>query len=555
MIFNEAATLSAIASSQNRAEAEGRKKAFRYFQASAGMFQYINDNFLHAPSEDLSRETVNLLSELMLAQAQECFLEGSIREKAKNGLIAKLASHVTWVYGNLVDSLGDAVTRGVGVDKAWILLCQIKQKYYAAVAQQHKAAACESEAKYGECVGRYVAAESAGKEAVKLANGFQSALLSSNHANNTIPAEAGAAIQELTKSVSATCTEQVTSSTRDNDLIYHENVPQESILTPIDRLKAVKTIPIAELYGPDEMKKIIGGDLFSKLIPISVHESASLYSEEIAKLLRAENEKCDIAKAELNASLDYMKLPGSLNKFRNQQQSSDSSLDEYATPSSDVKNWANQIASEERRQPVADLIHQLTTLKQKAKQTLDDASLQLDKEMRDCEQGRVQYGDQWTQSPSGPLTTEFRHDISNHRRTLDNASQSDNQLLAKYDTVRRNVDILKHGGSSHDLEKVYAEAISNLLNGGGQPARQNSATVDLLDIDFGTTTAPAKKDDQLEEKVKRVEGIIEKLRKIESDREETFRDLKEKVKKHQAKLCVDILRLCCRRCKMTFHNF
>lgn len=552
MIFNEAATLSAIASSQNRAEAEGRKKAFRYFQASAGMFQYINDNFLHAPSEDLSRDTVNLLSELMLAQAQECFLESSIREKAKNGLIAKLASHVTWVYGNLVDSLGDAVTRGVGVDKAWILLCQIKQKYYAAVAQQHKAAACEAEAKYGECVGRYIAAESAGKEAVKLAAGLQSALLSSNHANNTIPAEAGAAVQDLTKSLSATCTEQVASSTRDNDLIYHENVPQESILTPIDRLKAVKTLPISELYGPDEMKKIIGGDLFSKLIPISVHESASLYSEEIAKLLRAENEKCDIAKAELNASLDYMKLPGSLNKFRNQQQSN-SSLDEYATPSSDVRNWANQIASEERRQPITDLIHSLTMLKQKAKQTLDDASLLLDKEMRDCEQGRVQYGDQWTQPPSGPLTSEFRHDISNHRRTLENASQSDNQLLAKYEAARKNIDILKHGGQSHELEKVYAEALSNLLNG-GQPTRQNSATVDLLDIDFGTTTIADEKDDQLEEKVKRVESIIEKLRRIENDRDETFLDLKEKVSATQHD-CISIRSCLHRQCKMISHSF
>lgn len=489
------------------------------------MFQYINDNFLHAPSEDLSRETVNMLSELMLVQAQECFLESSLREKTKDGLIAKLASHAAWVYGNLVDSLGDAVTRGVGVDKSWITLCQIKQKFYAATAQEHKAAACEAEAKYGECVSRYGAAEAAAKEAVKLSNSLTSALLSSNHANGTVPAEGGSAIQELCKNLAANCGEKLTTATRDNDMIYHETVPQESILTPIDRLKAVKSIPIVELYGPEEMKKIIGADLFSKLIPISVHESASLYSEEKAKLLRSENEKCDIAKAELNASLDYMKLPGSLTKFKNQQHTSQS-LDSYASPPSEVRSWADQVASEENRSSsVSDLVNTLTALRTRARQGLDDASLSLDKEMRDCEQGRVKYGDLWTQPPSGPLTTEFRHDISNHRHTLDNASQSDSQLLNKFETVRRNIDILKHGGQSRELERAYAECISVLANGSN---KKEDAGVNLLDID--TSSTGSNKKASLNEKVQRVESIIEKLRKIQSDRDDTFRDLKDKVK-------------------------
>ncbi|KAI8643367.1 BRO1-like domain-containing protein [Parasitella parasitica] len=523
IIFNEAATLSAIASSQNRAEADGRKKAFHYFQASAGMFQYINDNFLHAPSEDLSRETVNMLSELMLAQAQECFLESSIREKSKDGLIAKLASHAAWVYGNLIDSLGDAVNRSVGIDKSWTVLCQVKQKYYCALAQEHKAATCLAEAKYGECAGRYAAAESAAKEAAKLANNLHSALVSSNHANGTISSEGSNAIQELCKNMSANCAEKSSTANRDNDLIYHDSVPQECILTPIDRLKAVKAIPIAELYGPDEMKRVIGADIFSKLIPISVHESASLYSEEIAKLLRSENERCDIAKAELIASLDYMKLPGSLAKFKQQRQMN-SSLDDYASPPSDVKSWADQIAAEERRLPVPELWNTLNSLKTKARQTLDEASLNLDKEMRDCEQGRVQYAELWTQAPSGPLTTEFRHDISNHRRTLDGASQSDNQLMGKYDSVRRNIDILKHGGQSRELEGAYAECISTLANGS---TAKKDAGVNLLDVDTGSSQAE-KKNGNLNEKVQRIEAIIDKLRKIESDREGTFRDLKDK---------------------------
>lgn len=44
--------------------------AYNYFQAAAGLFGYINDNFLHAPSADMSRECIKAISDLMLGQAQ-----------------------------------------------------------------------------------------------------------------------------------------------------------------------------------------------------------------------------------------------------------------------------------------------------------------------------------------------------------------------------------------------------------------------------------------------------------------------------------------------------
>ncbi|CAO3669251.1 unnamed protein product [Rhizopus stolonifer] len=455
-----------------------------------------------------------MLCELMLTQAHECFLESSIREKKKTGLIAKLASHATWAYGHLVDAMNDAIQRGAGTDKAWVTICQAKQKYYAAVAQQYKATACESETKYGESVARYTAAESAAKEATKLCQSLGSLLNSSSHANGTVPSECAGALQELCKTLSAQCTEKVALSTRDNDMIYHDAVPQESVLTPIDRLKAVKTIPIAELYGQDEIKKIIGVDLFSKLIPISIHESASLYSEEKAKLLRSENERCDIAQAELNASLDYMKLPESLAKFKQRDH-----LDRYTSPPADVKVWADRVASEEQSQPIGDLLNTLNALKSRARQALDHAGLSLDTEMRDCEQGRVKHADLWTQTPSGSLTTEFRHDITSHRKMLDDANQSDQQLLAKYGAVQQNINILKQHQA---LEKTFTNSIIQLSNNSSQ--NSDAANMSLLDVNFDVDDGK----DNLNEKVQRIEVVLGKLNKIKSDRNETFQDLKEK---------------------------
>jgi hypothetical protein len=91
------------------------------------MYTYINDNFLHAPSTDLSRDTVKLLSQLMLAQAQECFLEQSIGLKKTPAFIAKLAAQAGWIYGNIVENMSDLISRNV-FDRSWLTVCQVQHK-------------------------------------------------------------------------------------------------------------------------------------------------------------------------------------------------------------------------------------------------------------------------------------------------------------------------------------------------------------------------------------------------------------------------------------------
>ncbi|KAI7851752.1 BRO1-like domain-containing protein [Circinella umbellata] len=515
VLFNIGATLSSIAASQNRAEAEGRKKTFNFFQASAGIFQYINDNFLHAPSQDLSRETVKMLTELMLAQAHEY------------GLVAKLASHTVWVYGNLVDAMQDAVGRGVGIEKAWITLCQVKHKYYQALAQHYRASFCESEKEFGEQVARLQASETAAKEASgKLATQLIHSIQTSNHANGTIPADGGTVLQELAKSLAATAKEKCTSATRDNDMIYHDNVPQESILTPIDRLKAVNPIPMSELYGQNDIGKIIGPDIFARLVPLSVHESASLYSEEKAKLLRTESERCELAEAELKTSLEYMHLPASLDKFRKQE---DQSMEELMIPSKEVRQWADDIALEESadRTCIKELMDTLEGFKRHATQKLDQATLSLDQEMHECEKMRVKFGDLWTQSPSSPLAGDFRRDIKNHRQTLEQADKSDNEIIQRFHNVSKDIDILKKGSKSVHLEQSFMESISHALDQG--PSQNTKQEESLLDLDMGSpsSSSPLNKDG-IKKKLKIVENILEKLYVIESERKETFQDLRQK---------------------------
>ena len=88
------------------------------------MFTYINENFLHAPSQDLGRETVKCLINIMLAQAQEVFREKQIVDGKKVGLLAKLASQAAFLYTQAVEGAQENVASAV-FEKVWLLVVQV----------------------------------------------------------------------------------------------------------------------------------------------------------------------------------------------------------------------------------------------------------------------------------------------------------------------------------------------------------------------------------------------------------------------------------------------
>ena len=88
------------------------------------MFTYINENFLHAPSSDLSRETVKTLISITLAQAQEIFLEKQTADQKKAGLLAKLASQAGYLYAQALEGVQENVNKAI-FEKVWMLFIQV----------------------------------------------------------------------------------------------------------------------------------------------------------------------------------------------------------------------------------------------------------------------------------------------------------------------------------------------------------------------------------------------------------------------------------------------
>lgn len=512
IIFNISAVLSCHAAHQNRHEGTSLKTAYHSFQASAGMFTYINENFLHAPSTDLSRDTVKTLIAIMLAQGQEVFLEKQIADGKKVGLLAKLASQAAYLYTQATEGVQENVTKAI-FEKVWLLVCQIKANYMASLAQYYQALADNDANAHGVSICRLQVAEGHAKDANRIANAFPISVPT----NSNLTSETGTILADMTKRHLVNIQEKIVEFTKDNDFIYHQGVPNEASLASIPKLPAAKAIPVSELYQGQDIQRIIGPDIFQKIVPMAVTESASLYDEEKAKLIRAESEKVEIANDEMAASLDYLKLPDSLNILKG-------GMDQEMTVDEEFRKWCEELAG---HAPFADAFEQLSSDKSETTAILDQSMKQLDMEESVCEKMRSKYGADWTQQPSSRLTATLRSDIKNYRAAISEASTSDAQLYSTFRQCESDFDEMRSAGETDEADVLYQRAMikAGAARGKGKGINSpNSAGAEgnLLDDDFDGSPSVA-------EQIANVEDLLKKLNLVKRERAQVLKDLKDKV--------------------------
>ncbi|KAF7324851.1 BRO1 domain-containing protein [Mycena kentingensis (nom. inval.)] len=516
ILFQIASTHSAIATSQNRSSPEGLKRSFYYFRTCAGMLTYINENFLHAPSKDLSKEVIKFLVNLILAQATEVFWEKCVEEKKGSGLVSKIASQAATMYTSLAEEVKEFQGQSI-LDKNWVTLIQIKSKYLTSQAQYHRAIADTDAGTYGDALARFNLAESLAKEALRLCSSFNPTFTpatATSPSSSTFPADAGSSMLALAKSHLALVTDRRTAASRENDLIYNAILPSADALPAIETKTAVALatpIPIQEVYGTPEVQKTIGADIFGRLVPLSVHESASVYSEEKAKLVRSEVERAEIADGESKSFLDGLQVTQGLERLR--RMSEETGSDSSIPP--EVARWATGIVSIESRESVASLFSQLAKLKSALQAELDPAAgitKELDAESRDCEAMRVRYDHKWSQQPSAGLNKTLRQDLKAHVSAMEEAARSDQQVQALWESVRADVEAL----ATNQLESYFSSSKAD-------------NRMSLLDLGDEVEAAEKEEKDKITSLLKEFEERLGALRKIEKERNQVLKDLKEKI--------------------------
>lgn len=376
----------------------------------------------------------------------------------------------------------------------------------SSVAQYYQALADNDANSHGVAIARLHVAETLARDANRIANAFPSSVPT----NSNLTTETGPIFADLTKKHLTTVQERIAEFTKDNDFIYHQGVPNEASLNAIPKLPAAKAIPVGELYQGQDIQKIIGPDIFQKIVPMAVTELASLYDEEKAKLIRAESERVEVANDEMAASLDYLKLPDSLNILRG-------GMDQDTAVDEDFRTWCQELAG---HAPFQTAFEQLNTDKAEIGTLLDASMKQLDMEESVCEKMRSKYGAEWTQQPSSRLTSTLRNDIKNYRGAIEEAATSDAQLYSTFRQYESDFDEMRSAGETDEADVLYHRAMVKAGASKGQTPRP--AEGNLLDDDFiDGPTVP--------EQIASVEDLLRKLNLIKRERTQVLKELKEKV--------------------------
>lgn len=378
----------------------------------------------------------------------------------------------------------------------------------ASLAQYYQALADDDANSHGIAVSRLQVAEAAAKEAHKVASSFPSTV----PANSNLNSETGSSLVEMTKRHLAIVQEKLSELIKDNDYIYHQTVPAEAALSVIPKLPAAKAIPVSELYAGQDIQRITGPDIFQKIVPMSVTESASLYDEEKAKLVRAETERVETANSEMAASLDYLRLPSALQVLKG-------GFDQELTADDEFRGWCDEVAHHEIPNSTFDF---LRSRKEAIIGVLEKSTRQLDMEESVCEKMRSKYEADWTQQPSSRLTTTLRSDVRNYREALEEAARSDNTLNSKMRQYENDFEEMRSAGEIGEADVLFQRA---LIQVGGKSRNVGSPAGggNLIDDDFGDGGLSVM------DQVAKVEEILKKLNLIKRDRAQVLKDLKEKV--------------------------
>lgn len=306
VLFNIAALYSQLAASEDRSSQDGLKRASACYQNAAGVLAFLSESALpklspfvdseNAPS-DLTEDFVKSLEWLMLAQAQECVWQRAVADHYKNSLIAKLAAKVSSLYNTSLLSirLATADARDA-LPPNWIPHLETKYYHFNAASQYRKGIDELEASRYGDEIQRLTIAEADAKKAFNIAKRA---------------GVAQAVISDI-KSLLDVVQKNLTRAERDNDLIYHQNVPAPSGIPAIQEVSMVRSIIPPGLRDP---KSVIGDDsiIFGEMLGWGAREAINIYNDNKGNLLQEKIvEPAQSLNDEADKILQSLNLPSSL---------------------------------------------------------------------------------------------------------------------------------------------------------------------------------------------------------------------------------------------------
>ncbi|KAK6622648.1 hypothetical protein RUM43_008490 [Polyplax serrata] len=295
ILYNIGALHSHLGAIDSRTSAEGMKMSCTHFQCAAWAFQHINEEYPFPKKFGLSPVLMSFMCHLSLAQAQECILEKSMKDNRKSGITAKVGIQVVDYYKQSLSLLlewphsedNPSDISGLKAYKNWHKYVLFKIAYYESISLLFQGQQSADQQKMGERITFYQAAFEKLEEAKKLVPSVE---------NTESITDALTFVHDVIEG-------KRKAAKNENEFIYHEDVPSLAHLPKVKGASLVKGISF-NINDPE----VCGPDLFSNIVPMQAHESASLYSEEKAKLLRRINGLIENKDEELETFLSMLDL-------------------------------------------------------------------------------------------------------------------------------------------------------------------------------------------------------------------------------------------------------
>jgi programmed cell death 6-interacting protein len=432
VLFNLAALYSQLAVGLNRTTADGLKSASNYFCQSAGVLEYLRTEVVPdmrgTLPEDMDEFTLQSLSELMLAQAQECFWQKAVKDGLKDASIARLAAKVSDYYSQA----GDFGMKSDSVNTEWIHHMTAKHHHFAAAAQYRQSKDSLEKRKYGEEIARL-------KDSLVCVN---DALKESRWINRVVLGD----LNGLKNRVQ----EDLKRAEKDNDMIYLQTVPPKSELRMLDRASMVKARIPEEVANSAAMVgdgAPFGPALFSKLVPYAVHVAASIYIERRDRLVNDNIiAELEAQTAKIRELLSSLSLPGSL-----------SAIEKPLGLPPSLLSRAETLRQASALNRLHSSVAQTANLRANDMAMYNDGLEQLRSEKAEDERLRSRYGtDRWSRAPSEEAAPDLYRMKDEFQGYFDSARNTDEGVAKKLRDTENILRILT--GSTRDLEAYVPNA-------------------------------------------------------------------------------------------------
>ncbi|KII89959.1 hypothetical protein PLICRDRAFT_159226 [Plicaturopsis crispa FD-325 SS-3] len=418
VLFNLAALYSQLAGAEDRSNPQGVKRAKVYFESAAGTLSYLNTSVLPKfslpDSEedrplDLTEPFIKSLELLMLAQAQECVWQRAVMDSMKNGVIAKLATQVSIYYSHAATTIQEASPDIREIfPPHWLPHLQAKEHHFSAAAQYRKSVDELEANEYGVELARLGQAQEDAKKGYNIAR------------------RGGVAEDVLKDSILDNVEKNITRAERDNDLIYHQDVPAVSSLPLIGAAPIAKSNVPPGLANPQHAlgdQQAIFGDVLAagarSAIDIYNHNKQALIEEKITEFVNELDAECD-------ETLRVLKLPSALDALEKS----------VGLPTSLLKK-AEEVRLEDGPAKIEKFIEDVERLAVHVSNILDEAMDILDNEASEDEAARK----------SGLIDRPFSHDANKHlvekerryRDVVRQAKDSDALVVDKWEQWEKNI--------------------------------------------------------------------------------------------------------------------